>query len=74
MAAPDYNLVIQRRPPVGSDPSATSAPYIQVGVAFLTDKGALNLKINDGTVLDWRIQETHTVRLYPNTKKEAPNG
>lgn len=72
MAAPAYNLVIQRKPPEGHPPGEKNPnPFVQVGVGFVNDgpgKTWISVKLNDGLVLDWRMEETHRIRLYPNDK------
>ncbi len=48
--------------------------FHKVGVAFQNDKGQLSIKLNPGTVLDWRLGETYHITLFPaeNRTSKAP--
>ncbi|MFA5123026.1 hypothetical protein [Zavarzinia sp.] len=71
MAAPDYNLVIQRKAPAGTDPRDNKAPTINVGAGFSNGKTVL-IQVDDGVVIDWRMMETHRLILFP--RKPYKNG
>ena len=53
---PTHNLCITRRD--------APTPFQEVGVAWMNDKGQLNIVLRDGVVLDWRIMETHRIMLF----------
>ena len=68
MAAPDYNLVIQRKAPEGTDPKDNKAPCIEIGAAFSNGKTIL-IQLDTATVIDWRMMETHRLILFPRTPR-----
>lgn len=68
MNSPNFSLVIQRKAPDPKPGHKNPNPFIQVGAAWLNDNGSITLRINDGVVLDWRMAETHHIRLFKSTK------
>jgi len=59
---PDYRIVISERMEGGRKPF-----YHQVGVAWETQSGkGYLIHLNPGVVLDWRMNETHHIGMYPN--------
>lgn len=61
MAAPTHNLVLARRQEIPG-----KNKFTQVGVAWFDPaKNSLSLKLNEGVVLDWRMDDTHNLSLYP---------
>ena len=60
---PDHEVfLVTKQPPVGSD----TRVYTKVGVAWsIFDGAALNVVLNPGTVLDWRLCEDFYITIKP---------
>lgn len=60
---PDYNLCLKPK-------ADESAPWRQVGVAWVNDKGQLHLRLDLGVVLSWRDLQDHHFTLFPSQERE----
>lgn len=58
---PDYKIRVT--------PKSDKKNYSVVGAAWLTETGMISVKLNPGTVLDWRMNAEYFISLVPNESK-----
>jgi len=71
MPRPTHNLVIRQRVKTPGEKGA----YSKCGVAWLDDEtGNIGIRLHDGVVLDWRMNDTHTISAYlvENARQPEP--
>lgn len=64
---PTHSVVLRRRTAERNGRTV----YSKIGVAWLDEaSGNMNITLNDGVVLDWRMMESHGIACYKSELSE----